>query len=141
MAEDIFEKAVWKQFPQDDGISLVYVSADSQSDTGQKLTADPLTALIESGINTGVDQGWRVQLHVANAEIPSGPLPLSEQITATNPFVIRGKKAAYVLIYSLQLAVVVVARVDAQGEQLDRATVLNTLKESTSKFLAAQPES
>jgi hypothetical protein len=113
----------------DSGVRVIKVVTDTHEPLGQQLLADPLSALLRQGVLLGSGKDWKVQLQLVNADIPSGPLPLPDEIPAPAPsdwfWVIR-KIIFFILIYDeLDLVVVVGYRYGT-----DRATALGVLERS-----------
>jgi hypothetical protein len=115
-------------------VRVVTVTADTHTELGQLLLADPLSAMIRCG-KLDVDDSWAVQLHVVNAHIPSGPLPLPDQIQPGGDdagwviWVIRKIIVILHLFDDLKIAIVIVRRFDDKRE-LTRQDVLEALERS-----------
>lgn len=120
----------WNEFACDDDapVRVFRVVADTHEELGQTLVADPLSVLQEKGL-VNSDRGWKAQVQVVNADIPSGPLPLPGEIvvdeTRRFPWVIRKHVIIITICDDLQLVIVVVCRFDT-----DRATALGVLEKS-----------
>ena len=112
----------------DSGVRVVTVEAETHEPLGQELLADPLSALFGLGVLVSEpDRYWKVQLQVVNADIPSGPLPLPDEIdpTSDSSWVIRKHKDCILIFDQLDLVVVVVYRYAT-----DRTTALEVLQQS-----------
>jgi hypothetical protein len=126
----------WSELHNDTAakVRVVAVTAYTHEELGQLLLADPLSAMIRYG-ELGVDDRWAVQLHVVNAHIPSGPLPLPDQIPPGGDdagwviWVIRKIIVILHLFDDLKIAIVIVRRFDDERE-LTRRDVLETLERS-----------
>jgi hypothetical protein len=95
------------------------ITLDTETPLGQRIIHDPLRALIEAGI--GVDASWHVQLVVANAHLPTGPLPASPvEPTADSPMVIRRIIATAVLDDATKTAVVTAVRAGIERAEVVR---------------------
>jgi hypothetical protein len=131
----------WVQlrYDADANVRVLTVTADTHEEIGQELLTDPLTFLRRGGLcGNDEDEGkdeWVVQLQVVNAQIPSGPLPLPDEILSAGgesgwgwplpPWVIR-KFIFFLLIFEdLKLVVIVGRRFDT-----DRSTALEHLERS-----------
>ena len=113
----------------DSGVRVIKVVTDTQGQLGQELLADPLSALLRQGVLLGSGKDWKVQLQLVNADIPSGPLPLPDEIPPPAPsdwiWVIR-KIIIIILIFDELNQVVVVGYRYAT----DRTTALDVLERS-----------
>jgi hypothetical protein len=120
----------WKEFACDDEapVRVWRVVAETHEELGQRLLADPLSVLLENGL-VDSDEGWRAQVQVVNADIPTGPLPLPGEIhvdeTRHFPWVIRKHVIIITICDDLQLVIVVVCRFET-----DRATAVDVLEKS-----------
>jgi hypothetical protein len=124
------DSSAWDEWANvSDGVRVVKVEAETHETLGQELLADPLSALFRLGVLDEPDRKWKVQLHLVNADIPSGPLPLPDEIPSpASPdwyWVIRKHKTFILIFEQLDLVVVVVYRYDT-----DRATALDVLARS-----------
>ena len=113
-----------------DGVRVIKVEAETHEPRGQQLLADPLSALLDLGVLASEPvKNWKVQLQLVNADIPSGPLPLPDEIPAPEApdwyWVIRKHKVFILIFEQLDLIVVVVYRYET-----DRATALDVLARS-----------
>ncbi|HKV68584.1 MAG TPA: hypothetical protein VJN72_10895 [Gaiellales bacterium] len=115
------------------GVRVFTLTADTHDELGQTLLSDPLSAVLDSAeeLRVAKDKDWAVQLHLVNAQIPSGPLPLPRDIppppeeSSWWPWVIR-KIIIIVLIFDdLNLVLVIVRR-----SETNRETALGNLKDS-----------
>lgn len=101
-------------------VRMVTITADTHTPLGQQLLSDPLTAMMDAGL--AVDDSWRVQLQIVNADIPTGPLPLPDEIQPGGEefswiWVIR-KIIIFVLIFDdLELVVILVRRFNGDREE------------------------
>jgi hypothetical protein len=115
---------------QDAHVRIFKVIADTHEELGQRLLADPLSVLLGKGL-VDSDEGWRVQLQVVNADIPSGPLPLPDEIPKEAagihlpPWVIRKHVVIITICDDLQLVVMLVCRFATT-----RAKALDVLEKS-----------
>jgi hypothetical protein len=129
---------VWTELHHDAeaGVRVATITADTHGLVGQEFLADPLSAIQRHG-DGDVDDSWTVQLHVVNADIPSGPLPLPDQIpaqpgdAALRPWVIRKIIIIIICFIRSRLAIVIVRRFDPDDE-LTRQNVLASLERSRS---------
>jgi hypothetical protein len=114
----------------DSGVRVVKLAAETHEQLGQQLLADPLSALLDAEVLVPKSgKYWKVQLQLVNADIPSGPLPLPDEIpppAASDWFWVIRKIIFFVLIYdALDLVVVVGYRYET-----DRAKALDVLERS-----------
>jgi hypothetical protein len=111
-------------------VRVVKIEAETHEPLGQELLADPLSALLRVGVlEPEPDKDWKVQLQLVNADIPSGPLPLPDEIpppAAPDWFWVIRKHIVLILIFEhLDLVVVVMYRYPT-----DRTTALEVLGRS-----------
>ena len=109
---------------------VIKVVTETHEPLGQQLLADPLSALLDLGVLASEPgKNWKVQLQLVNADIPSGPLPLPDEIPAPEApdwyWVIRKHKVFILIFEQLDLIVVVGYRYET-----DRATALDVLARS-----------
>jgi len=103
--------------------------AETRSELGQRLLGDPLGVLQDNGV-LKADDGWSVQLHLSNAHVPTGPLPLPEEITDDFDWgdiwrVIRKIIGILTVLEDLKIVIVVVARIET-----DRPTAVQAIQEA-----------
>jgi hypothetical protein len=122
----------WQQFADADGgvggVRVVKVVADTHEPLGQEFLADPLSAMLRQGV-LDPSKNWNVQLQVVNADIPTGPLPLPDEIDHPDGsgwwWVIRKIIIIILIFEELELVVAVVRRFET-----DRAEALDVLERS-----------
>jgi hypothetical protein len=129
----------WRQLDRDDESKrrVVTVKAKAESPLGQRLLSDPLGALIDSPQKGEVDGTWQVVSLCPNAHIPSGPVPLPEDVEADcagvaqgeEPWVIRKLIADY-LIYPDQKQVAFLPLRFDTDKLITREAVLGVLERS-----------
>ena len=124
------DDSAWVELASDSesGVRVVKIESEVQGRLGQQLLADPLSALLRLEL-VDPEKDWRVQLQLVNADIPSGPLPLPDEIpapAAPDWFWVIRKHIIIILIFEqLELIVVVGYRYST-----DRATALDVLERS-----------
>lgn len=122
--------------------------AGTHTELGQQLLGDPLS-LLEDREGLKTDATWHVQMHVANAAIPTGPLPLPEEIPSLpeeSPDdllgeiwrVIRKIIGFLTVLEDLKIVIVVVARFDTDRQEAKR--VLGESRQARAKNRASHSD-
>jgi len=132
MARVSMEKEEWWgeiHAHEDPRVKVFKAVAETRSELGQRLLGDPLGVLVDNGAIDKED-GWSVQLHLSNAHIPTGPLPLPEEITDDFDWgdiwrVIRKIIGILTVLEDLKIVIVVVARIET-----DRPTAVQAIQEA-----------
>ncbi|HEU0193962.1 MAG TPA: hypothetical protein VFQ71_07175 [Gaiellales bacterium] len=115
-------------------VKVYKVIAGTHTEMAQRLLGDPLGLLEDRvGLNKDKNEDWHVQLQIANAAIPTGPLPLPDEIPEIPPGVdpddwlgeiwrvIRKIIGFLTVLEDLKIVIVVVARVETTREDAKRA--------------------